>query len=161
MPVIMSLRRFRRSEAVNEWYRNGHRLLCQPDTPLSWPTVVYLTVLLTSYVVRESGHRGMMDVDREREGGTKMIDTDKANVIYRAMQELAEQFVEWQTIGAIRETVGSKISRDEFDGLMIAMLDLKIVDMVPEDNQKTITDADEYNAVSHPAGIVWHLAKIA
>lgn len=90
-----------------------------------------------------------------------MIDTEAANRIYVAMVELAGQFVEWQSIGAIRETVKGSMTRDEFDGLMIAMMELKIIDMVPEDNQKTITSADDLNAVRHPAGLVWHLAKIS
>lgn len=89
-----------------------------------------------------------------------MIDTEAANRIYTAMMDLSTQFVEWQTIGAIRETVQGSMTRDEFDGLMIAMMGLRIIDMVPEDNQKTINGPDDYNAVRHPAGIVWHLAKI-
>lgn len=90
-----------------------------------------------------------------------MIDTIKANRIYTAMQELAGQFIEWQTIGAIRETVGNSVTREEFDTIMAKMMELGIIDMVPEDNQKTISGADEYNSVKHPTGIVWHLAKIS
>lgn len=89
-----------------------------------------------------------------------MIDTEAANRIYAAMVELQGQFVEWQAIGAIRETVQGSMARDEFDGLMIAMMELRIIDMIPEDNQKTISGPDDYNAVRHPAGIIWHLAKI-
>lgn len=89
-----------------------------------------------------------------------MIDTIKANVIYAAMQELAGQFIEWQTIGAIRDMVGSKVSREEFDTIMVEMMKLGIVDMVPECNQKTLNGADEYNAVRHATGVAWHLAKI-
>ena len=90
-----------------------------------------------------------------------MIDTIKANMIYTAMQDLRAEFAEWQSMGAIRDMVGSKVTRTEFDTIMAEMMILGIVDMVPECNQKTISGADEYNAVKHPTGVVWHHAKIA
>lgn len=90
-----------------------------------------------------------------------MIDTIKANLIYRAMQELTEQFDGWQAIGAIRETVGGSVTRAEFDTIIAEMMILGIVDLAPEDNQKTINGPDAYNAVAHPTGVVWHLAKLA
>lgn len=90
-----------------------------------------------------------------------MIDTDKANRIFEAMRELSGQFAEWQTIGAIRETVGSSVTREEFDTIMVKMMELDIIDMVPECNQKTLINADHHNAVKHATGVVWHLAKLA
>lgn len=103
----------------------------------------------------------MINVDKEIERGTEMIDTEAASRIFTAMIELQGQFIEWQTMGAIRETVQGSMTRDEFDVLMIQMMELRIIDMIPEDNQKTINGPDDMNAVRHPAGIVWHLARIA
>lgn len=89
------------------------------------------------------------------------MDIDKATRIYQAMQDLAGQFDEWQTIGAIRDTVGSFVGRAEFDTIIAEMMILGIVDMIPECNQKTLTAADHDNAVKHATGVVWHYAKIS
>lgn len=76
------------------------------------------------------------------------MNIEAAQRIYRAIQELTTESGESLAIGAIRDTVGSWVSRDEFSATLVEMFNLGIIVIAPEDNQKTITSADEYNAVT-------------
>lgn len=87
-----------------------------------------------------------------------MIDIDRAQMIYGILADKPRG--EWLAMGEIRELArDAGIGRDEFDGLVIGMARLQVVDVAPEDNQKTITSADAYNAVI--IGEAQHLIKIA
>lgn len=76
------------------------------------------------------------------------MNIEAAQMIYRAIEELTTESGEALAIGAIRDTVGSWVSRDEFSATLVKMHELGIVVIVPEDNQKTLTGPDEYNAVT-------------
>lgn len=87
------------------------------------------------------------------------MNIESAQRIYTAIQELTTVPGEWHGIGAIRDTVGAWVSRDEFSATLVEMFKLGIVVIAPEDNQKTLTAADEYNAVT-VAGELRHLVTI-
>lgn len=89
-----------------------------------------------------------------------MIDIDRAQEIYGILADKPRG--EWISIPEVRDEARTAgIGRDEFDGLIIGMVKLLIIDIAPEDNQKTLGPADDYNGVKIPGGEVQHLIKIA
>ena len=88
------------------------------------------------------------------------MNIEAAQRIYTAIQELTTVSGEWHGIGAVRDTVGSWVSRDEFTATLVEMFKLGIVVIAPEDNQKSLSAADEFNAVT-VAGERRHLVCIA
>ena len=88
------------------------------------------------------------------------MNIEAAQRIYGAIQELTTVPGEWVGIGAIRDTVGSWVSRDEFSATLVNMYALGILVIAPEDNQKILTAADQYNGVT-VAGERRHLVTLA
>lgn len=85
--------------------------------------------------------------------------TTHADRIIDAIRELnAYTGAEWSDMGAIREVSG--LTRPQFDAAMTRLAIARLVVLVPEDNQKVLTDADWYNAV-HVGGEDKHLAQLA
>lgn len=64
----------------------------------------------------------------------------------------------WASLAAIREDAG--LIRSEFDATLTRLVIEQRVDLVPEDNQKTLTEAD-YEAALYIGGEDKHLAQIA
>lgn len=88
-----------------------------------------------------------------------MIDIDAAQVIYGILA--AQPAGEWTGIPAVRDLARELgIGRDLFDATVVAMYALRVIAIVPECNQKTLTDADRYNGVRIPGGDVQHLIMI-
>lgn len=89
-----------------------------------------------------------------------MIDTIKANKIYEAILANTIETGQFLTMGHIRDEVSGIVTRQEFDALMVEMVKLGILVMVPEENQKVLNGADEYNAAKL-AGVACHLVALA
>lgn len=87
------------------------------------------------------------------------MDIDAGQSIYAAVTELMPQFAGWVPMGAVREVSGVN-DRELFDTTVVALYALGVVGIVPEDNQKTITGADDYNGVRIPGGEVQHLINL-
>jgi hypothetical protein len=90
-----------------------------------------------------------------------MIEIVAEALILEGLAELGAIGGVWETMGAARDMAGMRgVSRVDFDAAMARLIVKAIVITVPEENQKTITSADTYNAIT-VGGVAHHLVTLA